>query len=207
MNDNVKLRIKYWTVLFNWGFVIVYVIGLRYLYLLCQFGGVRRRLPVIAACGLVGIIWLISWTVMYLRGKKKGTQKVPVRHKVSILFLCMQIVVILVSTILYSVKIVNSAKAYNGKLSWKIEEKKNSRKIELVHDNIYKDGINGIFTDLKKKLNLPSELYIANMFSLEFDKEGTITDIYSFFYGKDTDGEEQTYLLQTVDKTVLGSKP
>ena len=195
MSEKLRLRVKYWTVLFNLLFLVLYIIGLRTLYRLCLFGGVRRRLPIVVACGLIGVLWIIIWTFIYLGRKRKGSLKVAIPQKALALFLCLEIIVLLVSTLFYGVKIVESAKDYNGKLSWKIEEWESSRQIKFLHNNIYKDGIQGIFDDLKKELNLPSELYIANKFSLEFEEDGTITEIYSFFYGREANGEEHTYLL------------
>lgn len=195
MSEKLRLRVKYWTVLFNLLFLVLYIIGLRTLYLLCLFGGVRRRLPIIVACVLIGVLWIIIWTFIYLGRKRKGSLKVAIPQKALVLFLCLEIIVLLVSSLFYGVKIVESAKGYNGKLSWKIEEWENSRQIKFLHNNIYKDGVQGIFNDLEKELDLPSELYIANKFSLEFEEDGTITDIYSFFYGREADGEEHTYLL------------
>ncbi|NCC42799.1 MAG: hypothetical protein EOM18_04285 [Clostridia bacterium] len=195
MNDKSKLRLKYWALLLNPVFVMLYMIGWRYLYLLCQFGGTRRRLPVIGICGVVGLAWLITWTVLYFVKKHKDTLRIPAGKKIYVILLCIELAAILASTAYYGSKLIDSAQNYNGALSWKIDEIKRSREITLTHGNIYKDGVKGIFDDLKEEVELPSELYLANEFSLDFDADGTITEIYSFFYGKTEDGEESTYLL------------
>lgn len=200
MNEKIKLRMKYWAVLMNPMFVLLYVIGFRNLYLLCQFGGVRRRLPLIVACGFLGLIWIIAWTIIYFVRKRHQKEKASVRKKIYVILLWVGILALTITTIYYGGKIIHSAINYNGKLSWKLDEIKSSRQITLEHDNLYRDSVNGIFEDLKEKLQLPSDLYIVNQFVLEFDKEGTITDIYTFFYGKDAKGEEHTYLL-TYDKS------
>ncbi|MDD3338608.1 MAG: hypothetical protein PHS82_07090 [Lachnospiraceae bacterium] len=195
MKEKTKLRWKYWAVLFNPVFVLLYVLGCRYLYLLCQYGGVRRRLPVIVCCGALGFLWLLGWTLFYLIRKHLQKVKVPGQPRIYIVLFCIEIAAIIFSTGYYGIKIFHSARDYNGKLAWKIEEIQQSRKVLLEHDNIYTDGVEGIFTDLGAVVELPEEMYLANEFSVEFDEDGTITGIYSFFYGKTADGAGYTYLL------------
>lgn len=195
MSEKVRLRIKYWTIFFNPVVLFVYAIGCSKLYLLCQFGGVRRRLPWIAICGVVGVIWIIVWTALYFNKKRAGIEGIPVRYQRWLLFLSLEIWILILITGFYGTKIVHSAKAYNGKLSWKMDEIKSSRKIRLKHNNIYQNGIEGIFEDLKKELKLPDELYIADEFSLKFTKDGTITEIDSFFYGRNSKGVEHSFQI------------
>ena len=72
---------------------------------------------------------------------------------------CMGFAVI---TLYYGPLIYRSAQAYEGRLSWYIDEAKHKRSVELVHDNIYSDGIQGLFDDLGEKLELPEELYLSH---------------------------------------------
>ena len=67
-----------------------------------------------------------------------------------------------VITLYYGPLIYRSAQAYEGRLSWYIDEAKHKRSVELVHDNIYSDGIQGLFDDLGEKLELPEELYLSH---------------------------------------------
>lgn len=109
--------------------------------------------------------------------------------------LAAELVVLAGITGYYGVKIGESAVPYQGKLSWKLEEWRESRKVRLAHDNIYETGISGILADLEQKVDLPEEAYIINPFTLTFDKSGKIQKFYCFFYGRDGAGEEHTYLL------------
>lgn len=111
------------------------------------------------------------------------------------MILCIEIVLVLATTGYYGIRIIESSTKYNGKLSWKIDEWTRSKNIKLEHNNIYENGIEGIFEDLETKIDLPKELYLANQFSVKFNYEGTITSIYSFFYGKDASGKTKTFLL------------
>lgn len=57
-----------------------------------------------------------------------------------------------VITLYYGPLIYRSAQAYEGRLSWYIDEAKHKRSVELGHDKIYSDGIQGLFDDLGEKI-------------------------------------------------------
>ncbi len=196
-----RKKLTYWMILFNPGFLGLYGLGLRYLYLLCQYGGLRRFLPWILGCGFLGIVWIIFWTIFYFYQRRKSREgsEEPGRsssaRKIWIFVLAAELVALAGITGYYGVKIGESAVPYQGKLSWKLQEWRDSRKVRLVHDNIYETGISGILADLERKVDLPSDAYIINPFTLTFDQDGTIQEFYCFFYGRDGAGEEHTYLL------------
>ena len=186
-------RIIYWITLFNPMAIILLYKFMDALSALCMYGGIRRRVPTIAGCGLLLFIWFVLWTLIYHKKFKCSECRFP-KTLFRIIF-CMELMVLLTIVVFFGTRIIESGMKYNGKLSWKIEEWIRSRKITLEHNNIYEDGIEGIFEDLETKLDLPEELYLVNQFSVKFNYEGTITDIYSFFYGRDDSGKTRTYLL------------
>lgn len=188
-------KVKFWTILLNPVFLGLYFIGMRQLYDLCLFGGVRRKLPLIAACGFAGVLWVVVWTIIWFLRKKKEQKKAPGKRTVFIFLLCAEVLIAAAVTGYYGVGIVQSAEKYTGKLSWKLDEWKNSKKISLKHDNLFEDGIEGIFTDIEEKIDLPEDLYTSNQFSVVFDADGTISEIYSLMYGRDEKGKSHTYLL------------
>lgn len=99
-------------------------------------------------------------------------------------------------TFLGSAGIVWSAVPYNGKLSWKIDELRHSRKIRLIHDNIYEDGLDGILQDIREKTDLPERLCLVNSFNLHFLADGTVDTLYTFIKGYDEEGNYQdSYLI------------
>lgn len=69
------------------------------------------------------------------------------------------------------------------------------KKVVLEHNNFLESGVEGILTDLDKELDLPEELYLINKYQMTFDGDGTIQTIYTFLYGKDTEGKTKTYLI------------
>lgn len=186
-------RIIYWITLFNPIAIILFYKFMDVLSALCMYGGIRRRVPTIAGCGLLLFIWFVLWTLIYHKKFKCSECRFP-KTLFRIIF-CMEIMVLLTIVEFFGARIIESGMKYNGKLSWKIDEWIRSKKITLEHNNIYEDGIEGIFEDLETKLDLPEELYLVNQFSVKFNYEGTITDIYSFFYGRDDSGKTRTYLL------------
>ena len=186
-------RIIYWMTLFNPIAIILFYKFMDALSALCMYGGIRRRVPTIAGCGLLLFIWFVLWTLVYHKKFKCSECRFP-KTLFRIIF-CMELMVLLTIVAFFGTRIIESGMKYNGKLSWKIDEWIRSKKITLEHNNIYEDGIEGIFEDLETKLDLPEELYLVNQFSVKFNYEGTITDIYSFFYGRDDSGKTRTYLL------------
>lgn len=79
-------------------------------------------------------------------------------------------IVVVALTILFGGRIIYSAIPYNGALSWKIDEWRNQKKIELTHTNFFETGVEGILEDIETELDLPDELYVQNKFQLSFDK-------------------------------------
>ena len=166
---------------------------MEYLSDLCMYGGLRRRVPMIAGCCLILLIWVALWTFVY--HKKIRHLEFDFSKTLFRIILFVELIVLVTITGIFGTRIVESGMKYNGKLSWKIDEWTRSKKITLEHNNIYENGIEGIFEDLETKLDLPDELYLVNQFSVKFNYEGTITEIYSFFYGRDDSGKTRTYLL------------
>lgn len=194
-------RTGYWVILLNPVLLAVWVLGLRKLYQLCQYGDLKGHVPMILACGTLGILWLALWTLVYFRGKRKRKGREAAlagRKSVRILtavLLAAECLAFAGGAAYYGVKIAKAAVPYNGALSWKLEQWRSTRKITLEHDNVFESGLKGVFEDLEKKVDLPEDLYLINEFSLSFNGEGKITQIYGFFGGKAQDGEEHTYLV------------
>ena len=195
MKDNLRKvnRRIYWITLLNPIAIILFYKVMEYLSDLCMYGGLRRRVPMIAGCGLILLIWVALWTFVY--HKKIRHLEFDFSKTLFRIILFVELIVLVTITGIFGTRIVESGMKYNGKLSWKIDEWTRSKKITLERNNIYENGIEGIFADLETKLDLPDELYLVNQFSVKFNYEGTITEIYSFFYGRDESGKTRTYLL------------
>ena len=195
MKENLRKanRRIYWITLLNPIVIILFYKFMEYLSALCMYGGIRRRVPMIAGCGLILLIWFVIWTFVY--HKKIKFSELNFSKTFFRIILSIELIVLVTIAGVFGMRIIESGMKYNGKLSWKIDEWTRSKKITLEHNNIYENGIEGIFEDLETKLDLPDELYLVNQFSVKFNYEGNITEIYSFFYGKDDSGKTRTYLL------------
>ncbi|MCD8197690.1 MAG: hypothetical protein LUE24_11110 [Lachnospiraceae bacterium] len=169
--------------------LIFYISGLYQLWRLCQYGGVRRRLPGLllsaAAFLLCLILWLVSRRAMPEREAGLG--------KRIVLFL--ELLIFAGATLFFGAKIVYAATPYNGALSWKLDEWRRKREATLTHDNFYESGAEGILEDLDAAFDLPETLYVTNTFEIGCDTEGTIRTIEAFLYGENDKGEKKTYLI------------
>lgn len=105
------------------------------------------------------------------------------------------IILIIFITLFYGAKIYRSGINYNGKLSWIIKDLKDKKTVEFNHNDIYKDGIEGIFTDINEKFHMPEKLYVSGELKLYFDSDGIITYFDTLLYGKNDKGELKSYLI------------
>ena len=168
----------------------IYVFSLYQLWHLCQSGGLRRHLPLLAL-GLISFlsVWVLRLILLKCNTKEenvRATEKKKLRVE-SILFVAV--------TLFWGGCIVYSAVPYHGALSWKLDEWMRKKEITLEHNNLFEHGMEGFLMDLDNVLNLPEELYVANKCQITFDENGTIQSIYTFLYGKNEDGEKKTYLI------------
>lgn len=163
-----------------------YIITLYYSWHLCQYGGVKRHLPMLVL-GIVGMV-----VMFILRAIAKS--KVKERNTSKKIFYT-ELVIFLVFFIWFAGKIVYAAIPYHGALSWKIDEWMRKKEVKLEHGNLFEDGADGFLKDIDKVLDLPEELYIANQCQIQFSDAGTIQYIYAFLYGKNESGEKKTYLI------------
>lgn len=177
-------------------FILVYWIAFYELYTLCQFGRINNNIIILSGCMLFFLIWFIILIIRIIKKPADEPDHVmdePKSYK--IVWTCTAIIVIILTTAFYGAKIYHSAVNYNGKLSWFLNDLKNKRTVKLEHSNIYESGIEGIFTDISKKISMPEKLYVATSFSLNFDTNGTITSFDTFVYGKNEKGKLKSYLI------------
>lgn len=137
---------------------------------------------------LVGtvVLWLIS---------KRHNQEVNSGDNGNKKLFYTEMILLIAATLFFGGRIVYSAVPYHGALSWKLDEWMRKKEVELEHNNLFEDGVEGILMDLDEALQLPEELYIANKYQVSFDENGTIQRIYAFIYGKNEAGEKKTYLI------------
>src|SRR5699024_1222793 len=92
-------------------------------------------------------------------------------------------------------RIIYAGIAYDGVLTWKLDQWRNQKEEVLEHDNFFADGVEGVLEDLDGALDLPEDLYIVNQYQMTFDENGKIKSIYTFLYGQDKNGRTRTFLI------------
>lgn len=170
--------------------LVIYGITCFYLYSLLQYGGVKRKVPII----IVGFFLLLVWALWCIF---KGHKKIIISKWIGIskTWLLLALFLFLSTTFYTGYRIYQSGIKYQGKLSWFIDDLKNKRKIKFVHNDIYEDNIEGIFKDIRERISLPEDLYLSSNFSLRFDKNGKISSFDTYLYGRDDKGENQSFLI------------
>ena len=142
----------------------------------------------------LGIIGLVGTVVLWLISKRHN-QEVNSGDNGNKKLFYTEMILLIAATLFFGGRIVYSAVPYHEALSWKLDEWMRKKEVELEHNNLFEDGVEGILMDLDEALQLPEELYIANKYQVSFDENGTIQRIYAFIYGKNEAGEKKTYLI------------
>lgn len=180
-------------------FILVYWISFYELYTLCKFGRFKNNITVLLGCMVFFLAWFIILIIRIVKRPAVVPEQIVDRYKFyshcKTIWTCVVTIIIVFITCFYGVKIYHSAINYSGKLSWYLSDLKNKRAVKLEHNNIYENGIEGIFTDINKKIHMPEKLYVLNNFSLNFDSNGGITSFDTFLYGKNAKGESESYLI------------
>ena len=162
----------------------------------------------------LGIIGLVGTVVLWLISKRHN-QEVNSGDNGNKKLFYTEMILLIAATLFFGGRIVYSAVPYHGALSWKLDEWMRKKEVELEHNNLFEDGVEGILMDLDEALQLPEELYIANKYQVSFDENGTIQPLnlsvgdkilFGSYAGVEvkngefTDGE---YLILTEDE-ILG---
>lgn len=186
--------------------LLIHILFWKELYELCMYGGTARRLPILGVCGVFFLVWFILFLVRAhgLPGKRRvqdselwPADERDTKQTLLLYWKIAAVVTLLGFTIYYARGIAHSATGYNGKLAWYLDDLRRRKEIELVHDNIYEDGLGGIFEDLREELDLPGEdeLFVAGSFRLEFAVDGEIEIIEASLSGKREDNSTGTWML------------
>jgi hypothetical protein len=103
-------------------------------------------------------------------------------------------------TIVGGYNVASNAINYNGALAWKINELKTVTKVKLENDNFYSTKLDGLIDLINAKMELEPYL-ITNDVEIEFEQDGTITDIYMYISGFDQNQKQQSGYLIFFHKT------
>lgn len=170
--------------------LIVYWIFCYELTTLCMYGRYNNNIYITVACEVFFITMIIFYIIRARKNKEYKSKLVSSKT-----WKYISLIIVIIITSFYGLKIYKSATNYGGKLAWVIKTLQSERDIKFEKNNIYKYGVKGIFEDISKRYELPKKLYISDDLSVKFKKDGTITYFETFIYGKDKDGKEVNYLI------------
>ena len=92
--------------------------------------------------------------------------------------------------------VVKSAMPWQGKLGTYLYMWQNKKTVTLVHDNVYVDGIEGVFYDIRTQIDLPEMLCLSTGFNMHFAPNGKILSLDTMLYGFDENGDfTDSYLI------------
>lgn len=196
----------FWLLLINPVTAAVYLVFLHRLYRLCQFGGKRRNIPILAGCMIFFCMMLLIAIIAAIKKGRRTEEQTNITKETELRkknkgrwfyrgYMSVLLLFFVGTTLFYGEKIVLSASNFNGKLSWFLYERTHKRTVEIAHDNVFLGGIDTMIADLKQKLLMPEDLYVATSFNLHFKPDGTITSLETYLYGNDDRGYLKTYLI------------
>lgn len=219
MNINKKAKILI-NMIINPLFLLVYFITWYNLYKLCMYGKSNVNIMILSLCIIFLVVWFIIYLYKVLKDKneveilvKEKEQKYELENKIlkydvhminektkkeSILksvWSYLAIFILVGTTLFYGAEIYSSAVKYNGKLSWFLEELFNKKTVDFTHNNIYDDGVEGILSDIREKIDMPEDLYMSKNFVVNFKEDGTITSFDTFLYGNDEKKQLKSFLI------------
>ncbi len=191
-------RKLYWLVLLNPLALALYGYGLSVLVDFCRFGGVARRLPRLVGILLVGILWLIVWTVVYFR-RKRRSGAAGKRRRWTTPVLLAECAAILLLTGCGGYRIYQAAQPYNGKLWSYLHERQTTQQVALeeADRDFLANGLDGVLSALTERcgLDLTWELHTANTLKVTVDETGEIQTLDAFLYAFDEAGEYHAWLV------------
>lgn len=199
--NQITLRRELIRIITNPIFIIVYGISFYELYTLCRYGRIHNNMIILFVCMLFFLAWLIILIIRIMKKTAIGEQQIIDKYEMKynsrykVIWTYIAIILIVLITSFYGVKIYNSAINYNGKLSWFLNDLENKRTVKFEHNNIYENGIEGIFTDINKEIHMVKDLYVSSSFNLNFDSNGVITSFDTYIYGKNDKGKLESYLI------------
>lgn len=174
-------------------FIIVYGIAWFILVRLCRYGNLNKYAPLLTVCVAFFLFWLILFFVRIKKRDSNAQSKSRITN--TRIYKAVSTATLICITLGFGIHIISSAVNLNGHLAWWLKDLKDKRSITLIHNNIYESGIGGILEDIADIVALPDDLYISSQFDLDFSADGTILSFDTYLYGKNEEGETESFLI------------
>lgn len=190
-----KKKYLFWAKLFNPIIIVVFTILVWLLINLADFGNLLLKLPFIILFSIGILTWFI-WCIIHFNSWKKQTKYFS-SHILYQAYNLLGPIVFLILCIILGTGLYRSANEIGTHLNNKVDNIFNVRSIKVTKNNIYNNGLNGIFSIIDRKINLPDELYVSpdDPLKVTFNRNGKITLFEGYLSGKNKHKAGQTYLI------------
>ena len=160
--------------------LILYIFMLYQFWHLCQYGGLRRHIPMLA----LGIIGLVGTVVLWLISKRHN-QEVNSGDNGNKKLFYTEMILLIAATLLFGGRIVYSAVPYHGALSWKLDEWMRKKEVELEHNNLFEDGVEGILMDLDEDSSNDMTVWIDGNVNGEYSDDMRLSPMIEILNNSD----------------------
>ncbi|MCD7760799.1 MAG: hypothetical protein LUH16_03370, partial [Clostridiales bacterium] len=141
---------------------------------------------------LACVLWLWAWPRLFRWGRKWLAGKYSTQW---VAVLLAEVVALAGILGIAGYRTWQYAQDFTTRLGWSLYEAANTVTFTLSHDNLYADGGSALVKELRDRLKLPEDVYVSNLFQLDFAADGTVVGMYAFLYGEDDDGTLRSWLI------------
>lgn len=181
--------------------LLLYVMWWRVLYTITKIGQLKTNIPIFLGISCLLLFMFIHIFVVYRKlVKREINENLKVFKPIHPNFWKWTFIFFSLVTIVGGYYVGSNAVNFNGALAWKIQELKTETRVKLENNNFYTTKLEGILDPVNTKMELEPYL-MTNDLKIEFDKDGTITEIYMYIYGFDQNRKLQSGYLIYFDKT------
>ncbi|MDE1549907.1 WD40/YVTN/BNR-like repeat-containing protein [Jeotgalibaca caeni] len=164
--------------------LIIYAFACYQTALLAQYGDMKQRIPIILICFFLVIVWLIRYR----------------RDLMKTIILLFAFV-----TVVTGVSIYRSGTDFDGRLATVIHNWRTQKEIPFEEENIYSNGLDNLLGKIGETASLPENLYVYGSITLRFQADGRLTSFYGTLYGKNENGETESFFIDYDGNQILVS--
>ncbi|MCD7946430.1 MAG: hypothetical protein LUF81_07490 [Clostridiales bacterium] len=191
--EQTHSRIVFWRGLLNPVFLCWVWGGLSALLRLCRYGAVRSSVLQGALYLLACALWAVIWPRLFRRVRRWLMGKYSTQWVAALLA---EVVALSAMVSIAGYRTWQYAHDLTTRLGWHLYETANTVTFSLSHDNLYTDGGGALLEELRDKLELPDDVYVSNLFQIDFTADGTVSGMYAFLYGRDEEEELRSWLIE-----------
>ncbi|MCH6267679.1 hypothetical protein [Neobacillus citreus] len=175
--------------------LLLYIMWWRILYTITKIGQLKTNIPIFIGISFLLLFMFIHIFVTYRKLVKREINAKPVHPN----FWKWTVILFSLVTMVGGYYVGSNAVNFNGTLAWQIQELKTETRVKLENDNFYTTKLDGIIDSVNEKMKLEPYL-MTNDLRIDFEKDGTIAEIYIYIYGFDQDKKLQSGYLIYFDK-------